>query len=182
VIQSLLQERAANTGQAVLIDDSTAKPEDAQSVDFGQINTPELYFGYGYARAPLGNEEGFQPEKVVTYAIDDDQELKPNIIYLSGDWLNREDSMELKSATGRIMLEYYAKSVNIVAGGQGTVYVSEDGRQLGSAKGTDVGEGGSFSIDGQRLYNLASHRAYTEHTLVIDVVGEGFQIYTFTFG
>jgi thiol-disulfide isomerase/thioredoxin len=182
VIQSLLQERAANMGQIVLIDDSTAKPEDAQSVDFGQINTPELYFGYGYARAPLGNEEGFQPEKTVTYTIDDNEELKPNIIYLSGDWLNREESMELKSPTGRIMLEYYAKSVNIVAGGSGTVYVSEDGRELGSARGTDVGEDGSFQIDGQRLYNLANHRVYAGHTLVIDVIGEGFQVYTFTFG
>jgi thiol-disulfide isomerase/thioredoxin len=182
VIQSLLQERAANMGQTALIDDSTAKPENAQSVDFGQINTPELYFGYEYARAPLGNEEGFQPEKTVTYTIDDNEELKPNIIYLSGDWLNREDSMELKSPTGRIILEYYAKSVNIVAGGQGTVYAAEDGRQLGSARGTDVAEDGSFVVDGQRLYNLASHNAYGSHTLVIDVVGEGFEIYTFTFG
>lgn len=182
VIQSLLQERAANMGQTVLIDDSTAKPEDAQSVDFGQINTPELYFGYSYARAPLGNEEGYQPEKVVTYTIDDGAELKPNRIYLSGDWLNKQDSMELKSPTGRIVLEYYAKSVNIVAGGQGAVYVSEDSRELGSAKGTDVGEDGSLTVDGQRLYNLTSHRAYGSHTLVIDVAGEGFEVYTFTFG
>jgi thiol-disulfide isomerase/thioredoxin len=181
VIQSLLQERAANAGQVVQIDDSTAKPEDVQSVDFGQINTPELYFGYDYARAPLGNEEGFQPEKTVTYAIDD-AEIRPNRIYLSGDWLNKEESMELKSATGRIVLEYYAKSVNIVAGGSGTVYVFEDGRQLGSGKGADIGQDGSFVIDGQRLYNLASHRAYSGHTILIDVVGAGFEIYTFTFG
>jgi thiol-disulfide isomerase/thioredoxin len=182
VIQSLLLERAANTGQAVLIDDSTARPEDAQNVDFGQINTPELYFGYGYARAQLGNAEGFQPEKVVSYSINERAQIKPDKIYLSGDWLNREDSMELKSATGRIVLEYYARSVNIVAGGSGTVHVSEDEHELGPTRGADVGEGDSFEIDGQRLYNLAIHGEYAGHTLVIDVKGEGFEVYTFTFG
>jgi hypothetical protein len=37
-------------------------------------------------------------------------------------------------------------------------------------------------IDGQRLYNLATNKEYGEHTIEIDVIGKGFQIYTFTFG
>ena len=70
----------------------------------------------------------------------------------------------------------------IVAGGSGTVHVSEDERELGPARGADIGEGDSFAVDGQRLYNLASHGAYAGHRLVIDVEGEGFEVYTFTFG
>lgn len=181
VIQALLQERAANLGMTVDINTSTAKPEDARSVNFGQIRTPELYFGYGYARAQLGNSEGFNPEQTVTYTLADDAEILRNRIYLSGDWLNRADSMELKSSTGKIVLDYSAKAVNIVAGGSGTVHITVDDKPLASL-GADVGEDGSFEVDGQRLYNLVSHSRYGQHTLVIDIVGEGFEIYTFTFG
>jgi thiol-disulfide isomerase/thioredoxin len=181
VIKSLLQERAANLGRAIAIDGSVVKP-DAQSVDFGQINTPELYFGYDYARAPLGNLEGFKPEQTVTYSIADDQKFEPSTIYVSGKWENKPAYMELKSGVGRIVLEYSAKSVNIVAGGSATVHVSVDGRSP-NAKGSDVGEDGSFAVDGQRLYNVASHKTYGDHRLVMDVMGEEeFQIYTFTFG
>lgn len=182
VIQALLQERAANLGQTIDIDTSTARPDGAQSVNFVQISTPELYFGYEYARAPLGNTEGFKPDQTVTYSLAGDVQIIRNHIYLSGDWANRADSMELKSHSGRIVLEYSAKAVNIVAGGAGTVHVAEDGKPLASAAGADVGEDASFEVDGQRLYNLVSHSRYGEHRLVIDVVGEGFQIYTFTFG
>jgi thiol-disulfide isomerase/thioredoxin len=181
VIQALLQERATNLGMTIDIDTSAARPEDAQSVNFAQINTPELYFGYTYARTQLGNPEGFKPEQTVTYTLADDAEITRNHIYLSGDWANRADSMELKSATGRIVLQYSAKAVNIVAGGTGTVHVAVDGRPVAD-RGADVGEDGSFEVDGQRLYNLVSHSRYGPHTLVMDVVGEGFEIYTFTFG
>lgn len=182
VIQALLQERAANMGMTVDIDTSTANPEDAQSVNFSQINTPELYFGYDYARTPLGNAEGFKPGQTVAYALADDAEITPNRIYLSGDWANNADYMELKSGTGKIVLEYSAKAVNIVAGGAGTVQVAEDGKPLADDAGRDLTEDGSFEIDGQRLYNLVSHDRYGQRTLTIDVTGEGFQIYTFTFG
>lgn len=186
VIKSLLQERAARLGQSVSIDPSTVKP-DAQSVDFGRINTPELYFGYQYARQPLGNPEGFRPGQVVEYSISDKASVAPNTIYLSGKWLNNADSMELKSGTGRIVLEYSARSVNIVAGGSGELRVSVDGKPLGSvARGADVGgEEGVARVDGQRLYNLVSHKSYGDHRLVIDILGgesKGFQVYTFTFG
>ncbi len=181
VIKALLQERAANMGMTIDIDTSTARPEDAQSVNFSQINTPELYFGYAYARTQLGNPEGFKPEQTVTYTLADDVEITRNRIYLSGDWTNRADSMELKSATGRIVLQYSAKAVNIVTGGTGTVHVAVDGKPVAD-RGADVDADGSLEIDGQRLYNLVSHSRYGPHTLVIDVVGEGFEIYTFTFG
>ncbi len=186
VIQSLLQERTANLGRNMTINTSSplpsvaANPRGAQSVDLGRINTPELYFGYNYARANLGNPEGFVPDKVVGYSLPGD--IKPNAIYLSGDWLNNSDNMELKSPTGKIVLEYSAKSVNIVAGGTSKVSVSEDGHVIGSDRGADVGTDNIANISNQRLYNLAAHGDYGSHKLVIDVEGEGFQIYTFTFG
>ena len=179
-IQSLLQERAANIGNTIKIDSSTVNPG-SPSVDFGQVNTPELYFGYGYARTPLGNAEGFKPGQTVMYSISDGQEIRPNTIYLSGKWLNNQDNMQLQGGTGRVILDYSAKSVNIVAGGKGTLYLSEDEQAL-SARGADVGKDGSVAIGGQRLYNLVSHNNYGRHQLVIDATGNDFQVYTFTFG
>ena len=85
----------------------------------------------------------------------------------------------------RIVLTYYAKSVNIVASGKGLQgVISEDGLTPISTKslGADLSKDGKFAIDGQRLYNLAMHNKYHTHNVVIDVKGKGFQLYTFTFG
>jgi thiol-disulfide isomerase/thioredoxin len=183
VIQSLLSERAAYMGANITINESISKPENAQSVNFGGINTPELYFGYQFARTSLGNPEGFEPDQIVRYTIAENAMIAPNKIYLEGEWKNNPDSMELQSEVGRIVLSYSAKAVNIVAGGSGEVYISEDGSNLtNSSRGLDVLEQGVVRIDGQKLYNLAMHQEYGEHQIVIDVVGKGFEIYTFTFG
>jgi hypothetical protein len=121
-------------------------------------------------------------------------------VYLEGQWKNNPDNVELQSDTGRIILNYSAKSVNIVAGGTlGTVgKVSIDNfKNLTGHKsslpsslnqqekdfGTDISKDtGEFSIDGQRLYNLINDSDYGEHVITIDVGGKGFRLYTFTFG
>lgn len=181
VIQSLLAERAANAGEQVMVDGSITNPNATQSVEFGKIRTPELYFGYQFARAKLGNPEGFRPGQVVSYSLPDS--MTPNAIYLSGEWKNDADSMELQSSTGKIVLSYSAKSVNIVAGGQGQLQISEGGRLLsGDGRGSDVTDTGGVIIDGQRLYNIAMHDGYDSRTIEITATGEGFRIYTFTFG
>jgi thiol-disulfide isomerase/thioredoxin len=183
VIQSLLSERAAYIGANATFDQSISRPENAQSVNFGRIDTPELYFGYQFARAPLGNQEGYKPDQIVKYTIAENTTIAPNRIYLDGEWKNNADHMELVSETGRIVLSYSAKAVNIVAGGSGELQISEDGSGLtGRSRGSDVSEQGAVAIDGQKLYNLATHEDYGSHQIVIDVTGSGFEIYTFTFG
>ncbi|HKX81216.1 MAG TPA: thioredoxin family protein [Nitrososphaera sp.] len=183
VIQSLLAERAANAGLVVNIDGSVSRPDSAQSVDFGKIRTPELYFGYDFARAKLGNPEGLRPGEVVSYTIPQDQPMQRNTIYLSGEWKNYGDSMELQGELGKVVLLYSAKSVNIVAGGQGELHIVEDSTQLtGSGRGVDVSEAAQVDVDGQRLYNISMHDDYGNHALEITAIGKGFRIYTFTFG
>ena len=93
--------------------------------------------------------------------------------------------MELQSGTGRIILTYYAKAVNIVAGGHGQQgIVTEDGgaKISNNSLGKDLTPDGKFVLDGQRLYNLALHSSYGSHSIIINVSGKGFQLYTFTFG
>jgi thiol-disulfide isomerase/thioredoxin len=195
-IQELLAERAAlmdakeisfNTKPTTPI-----KPGSLYYVDLRQNTTPEIYIGYNTARTPLGNPEGFEPDQTVSYSVPSTTNFKPHVVYLQGKWKNNPDNMELQSDTGRIILTYYAKSVNIIAGGKGGGVVFNDEGTGGGADaaastsnnslGKDLSSNGSFRIDGQRLYNLAIHNNYAAHSIVIDVKGKGFQFYTFTFG
>src|ERR671919_2720923 len=147
VIQSLLTERAAQAGISEInlnINKNTTTPKNVQTVDFAKVNTPELYFGYQLARAPLGSPEGFKPNQIVTYSVPQRSDIKPNAIYLIGDWKNNADNMELQSDTGRIALVYSAKSVNIVAGGKGEggggeeLSISENGVALTNKSGRGI--------------------------------------------
>lgn len=184
-IRNLLAER---TGQqsisSTIVNQTSLSVPESQSVDFNQIKTPELYFGYQYARAQLGNNEGFDPEKIVNYTLPSSK-LKPNAIYLEGEWKNNADSMELVGNKGKIILDYSAKSINIVAGGEGEITVVEfgkDNQTRNPYSGNDLDSEGKLTIDGQRLYNIGSHQDYGNHQIAIDISGTGFRIYTFTFG
>jgi thiol-disulfide isomerase/thioredoxin len=192
-IQSLLAERAALMGAKEISFNTKSttviiKPGSLQSVNLTKGTTPEIYLGYQYARAPLGNPEGFKPDQIASYSIPSNTtNFKPDVVYLQGNWKNNPDNMELQSDTGRIALIYYAKSMNIVAGGKGEGIVSNDDAAtettvLKKSLGADLSQNNSFRIDGQRLYNLAMHNDYNVHSIVIYVKGKGFQIYTFTFG
>ena len=192
-IQSLLAERAALMGAKEISLDTTPmapiKRGSLYYVDLGRSTTPEIYIGYKTARAPLGNPEGFRPDQTVSYSIPPSTNFKPDVVYLQGEWKNNPDNMELQSDTGRIVLVYYGKSVNIIAGGNGRGVVFNDKEKdaaaappLNNSLGEDLSSDSSFRINGQRLYNLAIHNNYTGHSIVIDVKGKGFQFYTFTFG
>jgi thiol-disulfide isomerase/thioredoxin len=184
-IRTLLAER---TGQQSIsstsVNQTNLRVPESHSVDFNQIKTPELYFGYQYARSQLGNNEGFDPEKIVNYTLPSSKP-KPNAIYLEGEWKNNADSMELIGNEGKIILDYSARSINMVAGGQGKITVMEfgkDNQTRNPYSGNDLDSEGKLIIDGQRLYNIGSHQDYGNHQIAIDVSGSGFRIYTFTFG
>ena len=188
-IQSLLAERAALDGlKQVSFSTKTAPTINSKSlqyIDLSKQTTPELYLGYSYARSPLGNSQNFEPEQTVTYTIPSNTNLQPNIVYLDGQWKNNHDNIELQGNSGSIILTYYAKAVNIVASGKGqTGTVTEDGNSKIPIKsiGTDLNKDGKFILNGQRLYNLALHDSYGVHSIIINVKGKGFQLYTFTFG
>ena len=72
----------------------------------------------------------------------------------------------------RVVLTYYAKSVNMIAGGKGGRVVSNDVGVVAAAAasissisikllGEDLSFEDSFKIDGQRLYNLDIRNNYT---------------------
>ena len=187
VIQALLSERAAhmgikNTNFNNIQKSNNSSKFEYQDVNFSKIQSPELYFGYEFAKVPIGNKEGFTPNQIGFYQLPGNSEIKSNSIYLEGKWKNNPDNMELQSNNGSVLLKYNSKSVNIVAGGKGSFSVTQDGKLVTNDLSKDLSSNGKFMIDGQRLYNLATNNEYGEHTIEIDVKGKGFQIYTFTFG
>ncbi len=179
IIQELLAERALKLGQDMAADQSLV---DIEEFKHG-ARTPELYFGYDFAfgRNQLGNKEGFQPEKTITYTIPED--LKSNFFYLDGTWQNLGDRMVLTSESGTIILPYFAKQVNIVAAGQSELEIFLDGKPISeSDAGSDVSEDGKVMTLESTLYNLVNTRDSSPHVIQISINKPGFEIYTFTFG
>jgi len=147
-----------------------------------QIKSPELYFGYDFSpgRDFIGNSEGFQPEKVVSYLLPSN--LKQDHFYLVGQWKNLPDRMQTVSDNGKIVLPYYAKEVHSVAAGSDTdIQILLDGKAITTNdSGLDV-KNGTTHISEHRLYNIVSGKQAGSHILTI-IAHPGFQIYTFTFG
>ncbi len=153
--------------------------EEKTNTDFSQIGTPEIYLGYKFARAPLGNTEGFSQGNVVDYKAANITAV--NTVYLSGQWKNQEDRI-VSVNNSRLFLIYKAKNVNIVAGGTSIIKTTLDNRLLfQNETGTDAAENGITLIDGHRLYNIISTPGYESHLLTIEAP-LGFELYTFTFG
>lgn len=178
MIQEVLSERAKKNN--VEMTEEISKPQSAVDVDFRKIGTPEIYLGYKFARVDLGNEQGFEPEQTVDYKLPNT--IVPNMVYLEGTWKNNPDHMELVSDTGKIVLFYSAKDVNIVAGQNSVLSIFLDGVSVGESSGSDVIINNKVLVREQTLYNIVSGNDYNSRLLEIDIEGKGFEIYTFTFG
>ena len=179
MIQLLLAERMERLGIEMDLDKAIERPEEAIDVEFRQIRTPEQYFGYGFRRTPFGNAEGYAPEKTVEYA--EPFSRLANVAYNVGTWTIKNDYMELESDTGKVLLKYSAKAVNIVASSDSTIEVYVDGKLVDENAGDDVVDGVA-TIGEERLYTVVFNDVYAQHDLELRISGKGFRIYTFTFG
>ena len=180
IIQRLLSERAAGLGIQMT---SAEQLVDIKEFEHTLFRTPELYFGYHFAqnRNQLGSQEGFQPEKIVTYSEPENIELHK--FYPTGDWKNHEDSMELVSETGTIKLLYNAKEVNIVTENNAELEIFLDGKPLDSSySGADISSDNKLLVTEPNIYNIIDSEDSATHTMEIKIQGTGFKIFTFTFG
>jgi thiol-disulfide isomerase/thioredoxin len=163
---------------------SVVQPRGAQDVDFGSIGTPEIYLGAETTRGNFGSSEGLQEGETIRYVLPDT--LAPNQVYLEGEWVNDADHLRLASATGKIVLIYSAKSVNLVAGAPGAgarLLIKIDGRYIGQSYSCeDVGGSGMVKVSAQNIYRIVCGQGYGRHKLEIEVDGPGLSVYAFTFG
>ena len=152
---------------------------DAPSVDFGKITTPEIYFGYSFRRAFLGNYNPLLEGDELDVSIPMGQ-LAENTPYLEGKWKNFADSVVLTSLKGAIEIVFTAKNVNIVAGSENStaLALTLDGKTVNCVDFAS----GTCAVSGKRLYSLVNLPDYGVHRLRIDAQGAGLQLFTFTFG
>lgn len=136
--------------------------------------TPELYAGYGFARVPLGNSEGFKPENVVEYKKP--EKIAQDRIILIGKWKNRESFVE---GRGEIILHFTAAQVHMVAEGAASAEVTVNGRMIDRYSGSDV-VNGKVRVVESRLYNIYDG-PYGSALLRLKVKGK-LRLFTFTFG
>ncbi len=180
IIQKLLDERSNSLGIQMV---STSSLVDVEEFQHSLFRTPELYFGYKFAqnRNQLGSEEGFQQGKIISYSEPENIDLHK--FYLTGDWKNYDDSMELISETGTIKLLYNAKEVNIVTKNNAELEILLDGEPLPlEYLGTDILDDNILHVKEPGLYNIINSDMSSSHLVEIKVKGNGFQIFTFTFG
>ena len=162
-----------------------SKPNESIDVDFSNVGTPEIYFGYQFTRGNLGNVNNI-PGQTINYSFPG--RITANNVYVAGQWKNNADNIELIGGEGEILLVYKAKALNIVAGSDNgsDAYVYLDNKiENEKNKGEDVQLIGNESISKIkefRLYNLAASQDYDVRAINIQVKGNGFRIYTFTFG
>jgi len=180
VIQQLLEERAQALGVQMASAESLVDIEEFKHTSF---RTPELYFGYKFAqgRNQLGNEEGFNPGKVITYSIPNN--LQQHFFYLDGTWKNQEGGMKLVSNTGSIVVPYHAKEVNIVTANYAELEIYLDDDPISSSySGRDLVSGYKLITLESGLINIVNSEMAASHVLKIIVTGTDFEIYTLTFG
>jgi len=178
VIQELLHERSEKNNQKII----TGNTIEIVEYEHSTLRTPELYFGYKFTsgRNQLGNTEGFQPDAIVDYKLPN--EINQNFFYLEGQWKNTKDGMKLISDNGKIVLEYYAKQVNIVASGNTELEILIDEKKImDNISGVDV-KSSKVTILEPRLYNIIESQNGEFHILTINVKNPDFEIFTFTFG
>ena len=151
-----------------------ATKAEATPVDFSKVKTPELYFGNSYRRAQLGNAPLFLSDGQAFSASIPQGSLSGNTPYLEGEWIALQDSELL----------FTAKNVNIVAGSINstnlTIYI--DGKRVEKQDYCPDAPLGTCKVDRERLYSIVTLPEYGTHRLRIEASGEGFELYTFTFG
>jgi len=180
VIQKLLKERADEMGMDVPVKEELVQ---INEFEHSWLRSPELYFGFNFAsgRNQLGNSEGFSPNQNVTYHVP--ESLTQHYFYLDGTWTNLEGSMKLVSDSGRIVLPYSGKEVNIVTAGEADLQILLDGKIIQPEKaGYDVGTKGRVHTHNPDLYNIIKTNESEQHTLEILIETPGFEMFTFTFG
>ena len=180
IIQQLLDERANAFGVKTSPIISLVSIEEFEHTLF---RTPELYFGYKFAqnRNQLGNDEGFQPGRIVQYSEPNNIEL--NKFYPIGNWKNNEDSMELTEASGSIKVLFDAKEVNIVTENNAQLEIFLDGVPLTKEHaGLDIKFENKMDVSNAGMYNIINTETSISHIMEIRIEGKGFQAFTFTFG
>jgi thiol-disulfide isomerase/thioredoxin len=175
-IQELLEERKNRLG---LKQDLSGGLVDVDEERSSFVKTPEIYFGASRnsdIANIVSNQLGVQ---TITLSKDHSSE----IVYLDGAWEFSEEFAKNVKPGAKIVLNYTAKNVFMVASAQSAVslQLTLDGHSLDSDAGAHV-QNDIVSVQQDQLYKLVEGSSSGEHQLIIEVLETGLEAFTFTFG
>ncbi|MBI4021420.1 MAG: redoxin domain-containing protein [Candidatus Aenigmarchaeota archaeon] len=130
--------------------------------------TREIYAGS--ERNPgLGSSGVCGADGVCRY-LDQAKQHERDVLYPSGEWVQRAEFLVATGKEAQLALRYRAKEVNAVLNGPGMVDVRVDGKKRPPIK-----------VDRPAMYTLATHKEAGEHEVVLHPQGK-ISVYAFTFG
>jgi len=165
--------------------------------------TRELYAGYerNFSAAATGRMPPYIVQRKFYDEIDsvaeyqDPGEHVNHFIYLHGPWRNGRESLTharmTKDFEDYLIVNFYARSVNVVLGPEGTdaynVRVTLDGRPLNPKQaGVDIKfdqDGHSYvHVDEPRMYRVVKLPKFGGYEIKLSSNSEHFTVFAFTFG
>jgi len=181
-IQQALEQRDEALGvTSTIMQTGITNPTGTVSVDAALVGSSETYFG-AERNEYLANGSQNQPG---TQTLTIPASTQPNALYLEGTWNFADQYATNQTANARILYQYSAKNVYMVASADQpvTIQVLVDGKPVGALAGADVSPTSSTAvIQANRLYSIVQGTDYGAHTLEIIVEDPGLHAFTFTFG
>ncbi|PIT91239.1 thiol-disulfide isomerase [Candidatus Kaiserbacteria bacterium CG10_big_fil_rev_8_21_14_0_10_49_17] len=181
-IVALLNERARVLGEGGVVVSDTA-PENVDTVDFGKVRSPEMYFGYARVENLVNPLKSTCTDSVCRY--EKPATIPLNGFALSGAWNIEREKATLADSSGSVTLYFNANKVNLVAGADGAVRaeIYLDGKKVTeNHAGYSVGSG-VVEFNEHDLYNLIDLRGqYGAHELEIRFLDGSVSAFAFTFG
>ncbi|MFC1653854.1 cytochrome c biogenesis protein DipZ [Patescibacteria group bacterium] len=169
MIQELLEESGSDINQELTRLDEFVH----------QTKTPETYLGY-WRLTNTNVEESIKKDSEQSYTP---KPLKLNQIAFEGKW-NIQYKHASPSKESKLHLKFFSKDVHLVMRSDEEtkvkIYIDEQTINK-NISGTDVMEG-IVTIQKDRLYNLVKDMDPAKHTLTIEFLDEGIEVYAFTFG
>lgn len=170
-IVELLNEKKIRDGEAK-IQLGKSLSEDSGYNDNQSIET---YFGYDRNSEFVDRSQGNCTEQSCLFSGYNPSTLKPNKFALSGVWKAYGEYDELQDKTGKVAFNFNSQNVYLVADSKNKdvvvdVYVDKKLVKKG------------IKINSSNIYKVVENSDMRNHVLEFYVTGEGFQIYTLTFG
>src|SRR5262249_54299880 len=148
-----------------LLGDTGTHAKSVPNLTPNEIQTQESYLGYSRLQNYVGRTP--VPNKQATYAFP--SSIPSNTLSYAGNWTVGAESIKSGPAA-RLRLNFEARNVYIVLGGNGTVTATIDGKPAGTIR-----------VNAQRLYTVRASPDWEQGQLELRF-SPGVEAYSFTFG
>jgi len=185
--ERVIQQLLAEAGQGGMPENvvSVAGRGAEAAADWGSLESPENYVGYGRTENFISPGGAVQDTR---HRYDPPKELRLNQWALSGEWTMKREATVLQKPGGRILYRFHARDLHLVMGpaAPGTSVrfrVLIDGQPPGAAHGIDLDDQGYGTATEQRLYQLIRQpEPIADRQFEVEFLDPGVEVYAFTFG